>query len=292
MSEIQFGSAVLRRRLLACAAVGILAVNSIAPAFAGGNDGDTASPIKHVIIIIGENRSFDHVFATYKPVNKNETVLNLLSRGIVKSDGSPGPNYFQARQSEATTRTPTKWRLTQAALHDPAARARRRTVDALRMCVSRDQDRYVLRLSGEHSAVEPYENGLYSAYYQYLLTGGTGQSSGTPDQRVSYDGQGPTTLPPGPYQLTNSKYPYDAYAASPVHRFDQMQQQLDCDAHNANFANGWGCTSDLYPWVEVTVGAGSNGAAQPSGFTNESTGEGSTSMGFYNVQNGDAPYLK
>ena len=27
----------------------------------------TASPIKHVIIIVGENRSFDHLFATYIP---------------------------------------------------------------------------------------------------------------------------------------------------------------------------------------------------------------------------------
>jgi len=27
----------------------------------------TTSPIKHVIVIIGENRSFDHVFATYQP---------------------------------------------------------------------------------------------------------------------------------------------------------------------------------------------------------------------------------
>ena len=53
-----------------------------------------------------------------------------------------------------------------------------------------------------------------------------------------------------------------------------------------------GCTADLYPWVEATIGAGSNGAAQPAGFTNPSTGEGSTAMGFYNVQHGDAPYLK
>jgi phospholipase C len=27
----------------------------------------TATPIKHVIIIVGENRSFDHLFATYVP---------------------------------------------------------------------------------------------------------------------------------------------------------------------------------------------------------------------------------
>jgi hypothetical protein len=31
------------------------------------NDKNTASPIKHVIVIIGENRTFDHIFATYQP---------------------------------------------------------------------------------------------------------------------------------------------------------------------------------------------------------------------------------
>jgi phospholipase C len=50
--------------------------------------------------------------------------------------------------------------------------------------------------------------------------------------------------------------------------------------------------------VEVTVGAGTNGVTQPSNFSSEysstavTTGEGSTAMGFYNVQQGDAPYLK
>ena len=34
----------------------------------------TATPIKHVIIIVGENRSFDHLFATYVPKSKNERV--------------------------------------------------------------------------------------------------------------------------------------------------------------------------------------------------------------------------
>jgi phospholipase C len=42
--------------------------------------GHTVTPIKHVIVIIGENRSFDHVFATYVP-KKGETVDNLLSEG-------------------------------------------------------------------------------------------------------------------------------------------------------------------------------------------------------------------
>jgi phospholipase C len=32
----------------------------------------TATPIKHVIIIVGENRSFDHLFATYVPRREEE----------------------------------------------------------------------------------------------------------------------------------------------------------------------------------------------------------------------------
>src|ERR1700739_1927427 len=61
---------------------------------------DTSSPIKHVIIIVGENRSFDHVFATYVP-KKGETVWNLLSEGIIKADGTPGTNFSKAEQSAA-----------------------------------------------------------------------------------------------------------------------------------------------------------------------------------------------
>src|SRR5271154_4860069 len=67
----------------------------------GSNDGKTTSPIKHVIIIIGENRSFDHVFATYVP-NKGQTVSNLLSKGIVNADGTPGKNFALSAQNSAT----------------------------------------------------------------------------------------------------------------------------------------------------------------------------------------------
>src|ERR1700734_154308 len=67
---------------------------------APSRDNDTATPIKHVIVIIGENRTFDHIFATYVPV-KGETVNNLLSEGIIKADGTPGPNYPKAEQKAA-----------------------------------------------------------------------------------------------------------------------------------------------------------------------------------------------
>ncbi|MFZ0731640.1 MAG: alkaline phosphatase family protein [Candidatus Sulfotelmatobacter sp.] len=133
-----------------------------------------------------------------------------------------------------------------------------------------------------------YENALPSDYYVYLTTGGTGLSHGAVDTRVP----NATTLPDGPFQLTSATHPYDAYDNSPVHRFYQMWQQEDCNVSNASSWNPSGCKADLFPWVEDTIGAGSNGLPQPAGFTDTSTGEGSTSMGFYNMQQGDAPYLK
>ena len=69
-------------------------------------DNDTKTPIKHVIVIIGENRSFDHVFDTYAPRNPHERVHNLLSEGIVKADGTPGPNFSKAAQSAAADQQP------------------------------------------------------------------------------------------------------------------------------------------------------------------------------------------
>src|SRR5215469_13791482 len=63
-------------------------------------DANTVTPIKHVIVIVGENRSFDHLFATYVPKSGN-TVNNLLSEGIINADGSPGANYFRAVQFKA-----------------------------------------------------------------------------------------------------------------------------------------------------------------------------------------------
>ena len=66
----------------------------------GLNDGKTTTPIKHVIVVIAENRSFDNVFGTYRP-QPGQTVFNLLSEGIVNEDGTPGPNFAKAAQFRA-----------------------------------------------------------------------------------------------------------------------------------------------------------------------------------------------
>ncbi len=64
----------------------------------------TSTPIKHVIVIIGENHSFDNVFATYQPPG-GQTIDNLLSEGIVTASGSPGPRYAKAAQLTASDTT-------------------------------------------------------------------------------------------------------------------------------------------------------------------------------------------
>jgi phospholipase C len=248
-------------------------------------DNYTSTPIKHVIVIIGENRSFDHVFATYVP-KKGEKVWNLLSEGIVKADGTPGPNFAKAAQISATDKAPDAFLLSPDTSSFPGS-----VLPA--PLVGGPTDSYVkddsLKLAQES------ENGLPDDYYAYLVTGGTGQKSKTPDARI----KNVNALPAGPFQITNGDtFTYNDYAASPVHRFYQMWQQLNCRADRATNDNPSGCDATLFPWVEVTVGAGTNGLAQPKNFSTEytptstTTGEGATSMAFYNVQKGDVPYFK
>ena len=76
-----------------------------------------------------------------------------------------------------------------------------------------------------------------------------------------------------------------------------MWQQLELQPGTRHWENPSGCNAKLFSWVEVSVGAGTDGAAQPANFSTEysasakTTGEGSTALGFYNIQRGDAPYF-
>ena len=63
----------------------------------------TATPIKHVIIIVGENRSFDHLFATYLPRHEEEGILNLLSENIITAAGAPGRHFARAHQYQISS---------------------------------------------------------------------------------------------------------------------------------------------------------------------------------------------
>jgi phospholipase C len=261
---------------------------SVAPPPQGNPSTDTRTPIKHVIVIIGENRSFDHVFATYKP-KAGESVRNLLSEGIINENGTKGPSFNNAHQLAATDAgshsfdafllNPPKYEFSGDKLPAPL--------------VGGPKDSYV---TGDSlTLAEQSETALPADYYQYLISGGTGLTSKTPDTRIT----DVNSLPAGPFQLTNGKtFTYNSYAASPVHRFYQMWQQLNCGVEHVNAHNLSGCNGNLFAWVEVTVGAGTNGLKQAANFSTEysstatTTGEGSTALGFYNVLQGDVPYFK
>jgi phospholipase C len=368
-------SHTLHGALMAAASLAVLqlAVGSVlaasAPTAFGGlwnsgadRSGQTATPIKHVIVIIGENRSFDHVFATYVPT-RGQRVHNLLSEGIIELDANknaiPGPNFRKAQQLSASDLggqdtfllSPPKQEFPGNQLPAPQVGGPSgahgyftpsgtfTTVSCGTIVVNgKTTTNYLdpaacaaLTETGLPDASD--SNGL--TYYQSLASGGTGQYSYTPDLRIAnFD-----SLPAGPFQLTNGtnsatpgySLTYTDYAASPVHRFYQMWQQLNCSLEHASWENPSGCNGHLFSWVETTVGAGTNGLSQaqyaqgyygpsfseyfqyPTGYsaTNPptaaqwtandyalydsvptTTGEGSTALGFYNVQQGDVPYFK
>jgi phospholipase C len=268
----------------------------------------TRTPIKHVIVIIGENRSFDHVFATYVPKN-GQRVDNLLSKGIIKLDANknaiPGPNWEKAHQLSATDTdtfllSPPKEKFPNDILPAPLAggpEGAEGYFSGATPCPGQPNLNAV-------QCAEISENGLPASYYPSLASGGTGVKSKTPDTRIA----NVTDLPAGPFQLSPGA-PSNTYAASPVHRFYQMWQQENCSLEHADWDNPSGCNAKLFSWVEVTIGAGNNGDAQPPLCTpgqtttcfsynylpntpgQKTTGEGSTALGFYNVQIGDAPYF-
>lgn len=70
-----------------------LVVSAVSQAWAA----EPVTPIQHVIVVVGENHTFDNLFGTYRPRHGQE-IENLLSKGIVNADGTPGPNFHKARQ--------------------------------------------------------------------------------------------------------------------------------------------------------------------------------------------------
>src|SRR5262249_15692909 len=86
-----------------------------------------------------------------------------------------------------------------------------------------------------------------------------------PDSRVANFNMLPNTV----FQITGPKLPYDRYTGDMGHR-------SDCDVANATPTNPSGCLNDLYPFVGIA----------------RLDDSGANSMGFYNVQKGDASVFK
>ncbi|MGC1321297.1 MAG: alkaline phosphatase family protein [Candidatus Udaeobacter sp.] len=246
-----------------------------------GNDCNTATPIKHVIVLIGENWTFDSIFATYQP-RHGQSVGNLLSRGYVTASGAPGPDFADSQQFQINQPYPATYFIDAMSTAGKTAYQQApgtpsfpppNTAYIPPAPGGLDQgqapfdpalvpDRLLPRIE---PSLERNDLGL-------LRTGASGLPMFTTDTRIP----NATTLPNGLFPGTSASRPYDSYVGDMVHRLFHMWQQSDCNVMNATPDNPSGCLNDLYPFVGVA----------------RDDGSGSNSMSFLNVQHGDAPVLK
>jgi len=272
------------------ASVGIclfaLLSNSLTAFGASGNSHKTehlktASPIKHVIVLIGENRTFDHLFATYVPRN-GEHVKNLLSEGIINADGSLGPNASIAQQNQAVAPFQTEYFISLS----PDQKAPYTTLPSPTLNFAPTSP--LIPPSIPASLLPAVEPSLEPQDLHLLFTGTASQFSQTfvqpdPDTRVANF----NNLPNGPFQLEGAQLPYDSYTGDTTHRLFEMWQQSDCNVANATQQNSSGCLSDLYPFVITNY----TNQFDPF-FGGIDDNGGGNSMAFYNMQHGDVPFLK
>jgi len=251
--------------------------------------GETATPIKHVIVLIGENRTFDHLFATYVP-KSGESVKNLLSEGIINADGTPGKHFGKATQFEAVPPFKTEFYI---------------SLNGNEKAPYTTLPEPTLNFSPSPSAGEPFSFGVPASELAaiepslepedlpLLQTGSSGQANTvvlTPvpdlDMRVANF----NNLPNGAFPLEGPSLPYDSYTGDTTHRLFEMWQQSDCNIRNATRENPSGCLSDLYPFV-ITNYTNQIDSVFDNPPAIDDNG-GGNSMAFYNMQKGDVPFLK
>jgi phospholipase C len=248
----------------------------------------TETPIKHVIVLIGENRSFDHLFATYISPS-GDSVRNLLSEHIIKADGTPGTNFGKAAQFQAISPFKTKYYISlDNSEKAPYTTLPEPSLNFSPSPVTGEPPPFPVALLPELGAIEP---SLEPGDLILLTTGASGaaQTAELPDfdPRIANF----SNLPNGPFPLEGPNLPYDSYTGDTTHRLFEMWQQSDCNIRNATKENPSGCLSDLYPFVITSY------TSEPDPFSFvmpglvDDNGEGN-SMAFYNMQTGDVPILK
>jgi phospholipase C len=244
----------------------------------------TESPIKHVIILIGENRGTDHTFGVYKPRGKHQTISNLLSKGIVNEDGSPGPHFSAAEQFSVAAQpqfyigAPKKAK----AAYGSRGQMPQPNTAGTPSAQSTSSPPFTPAFLAQAAAVDPSPD--FNANTNTILTTGfSNLANNSLDTRVPNAG----VLPNGPFVLQGPNISDDDYTGDTTHRFYQAWQQSDCSIANATKANPAGCLNDLFPFVMATYAL--NDAVVPAVQKNFSAGN---SMGFYDAEQEQASLLK
>jgi phospholipase C len=289
-------SAPRKRRLSTSILASVLAFSMMGgPAGYGVTDPDKAvdsihtdSPIKHLIVLIGENRSFDHLFATYEP-KSDDSISNLLSKGIVNEDGTPGPRFKRSQQFQATAPFQTEYYISL----DKSQKSAYTTLPepTLNFAPTTPLVPTILKGTPLLPLIEP---SLDADDLNLLFTGTIPSTVSTQtfelpdfDSRV----QNFNALPNGSFPLKGTALPFDSYTGDTTHRLFEMWQQSDCNVKNATERNPSGCLSDLYPFVITSYTNIPDPFSAPLPNKIDDNG-GGNSMAFYNMQQGDAPVFK
>src|SRR5499427_2037246 len=221
--------------------------------------GETRSPIKHVIVLIGENRTFDHLFATYVP-KSSDRVSNLLSKGIVNADGTPGRHFSLGKQNKAIPPFRTEYFTSlNSSENEPYKILPQPTLNfapippPLPAGDLSFQPVQAFPPGTPTSLLAAVEPSLEPEDLNLLTTGAAVGFMQTvvlpdPDTRITNYNK----LSNGPFPLHGDKLPYDSYTGDTTHRLYEMWQQSDCNIQNATLENPSGCLSDLYPFVITT----------------------------------------
>jgi phospholipase C len=171
-------------------------VGPLAGAVAGSTaTSPTTTPIKHVVVIIGENHTFDNVFATYQPP-AGQSVLNLRSEGIVTASGAPGPNATHAQQQTASDTA--KYQVTPTETGPYSSLPQPNTTYVSQACDGQQSDVVDTR----------FPTALPNAPYQITSSVPYFDDHGEYNQFGTCEFNG-------------------AYVGDPLHRFYQMYQQVD-----------------------------------------------------------------
>lgn len=276
---------IVRGVIATGAGLGLLLSCGVAAADAddGGARHETATPIKHLIVLIGENWTFDAVYGTYVPKKgSKQSVANLLSGGYVTASGAPGPDFHESSQFQINQPYPATYFIDAMATAGKTAYQQAPGTPSF----PPPNTAYIPPAAGGLSQGQaPFDAKDVPSFLLPILepsveredlgllrTGASGLPMFTIDTRVP----NATTLLNGLFPLSSATRPYDSFTGDMVHRLFHMWQQSDCNVMNATADNPSGCLNDLYPFVGVA----------------RNDGSGSNSMGFLNVQRGDAPVFK
>jgi len=172
-----------RKLFLSLPALGVaIAINSSV-----ASAGVPVTPIQHVIVVVGENVTFDTLYGAYQPP-KGQTVKNLLSQGIINAKGQEGPYYMTAIQRQGV---------------NPAGQYSARPAHG----------------AAYTTLPQPLEIGMLDLYTLQTLTG-------IPDARFPSNlAPGPFQITKyAPYGVNDASTGFSS-TGDPVHRFFQMWQQ-------------------------------------------------------------------